>query len=519
MALTIQVKRGLEANRTGITPVTGELIWTTDNKDLWIGDGSTAGGIKATANIEANYIPNTAKGAANGVATLDASGLIPNSQLSPLALTDVFTAANQTEQLALTAQEGDVCVRTDENKSYIHNGGSAGDMTDWQELLSPTDAVQSVNGQTGVVSLDTDDISEGSANLYFTNARADARINAASINALGDVDTTTITPTANDSVLQWDGSDWVPASSSSIGRTDFTALDDTPANYTGAGGTVLKVNAGETAVEFVTNSVENLSDVVITSIQGDDYLKWDSTNSQWVNSAPQTIAIDDLSDVDTTTSSPTSGQVLAWDGTNWVPATNTSPSSTDDLAEGSTNLYYTNARADARIAAASFDDLSDVNVTGVTDGQIITWDDTAGEWQASNLPTGVDGTFTGLTDTPANYTGAGNQFLKVNSGATAVEFTTVGIDELSDVDTTTSTPTSGQVLKWDGSNWAPAADNNTEYTAGTGLSLTGTTFALNAGIDLLSDVDTTTTAPSTNDILGWDGSNWVPGANIDGGTF
>ena len=34
------------------------------------------------------------------------------------------------------------------------------------------------------------------------------------------------------------------------------------------------------------------------------------------------------------------------------------------------------------------------------------------------------------------------------------------IDDLSDVDTTTSAPSSGQVLKWDGSKWAPAADNN-----------------------------------------------------------
>lgn len=35
-------------------------------------------------------------------------------------------------------------------------------------------AVDSVNGQTGVVVLDTDDINEGATNLYFTNARASA---------------------------------------------------------------------------------------------------------------------------------------------------------------------------------------------------------------------------------------------------------------------------------------------------------------------------------------------------------
>ena len=50
----------------------------------------------------------------------------------------------------------------------------------------------------------------------------------------------------------------------------------------------------------------------------------------------------------------------------------------------------------------------------------------------------------------------------------------------------TTVPTSGQVLKFNGVEWAPAADTdtdtNTTYTAGTGLALSGNTFSLpNAG--------------------------------------
>ena len=41
---TIQIKQGLEASRSGITPLAGELIYTTDEKLVYIGDGSTAGG-------------------------------------------------------------------------------------------------------------------------------------------------------------------------------------------------------------------------------------------------------------------------------------------------------------------------------------------------------------------------------------------------------------------------------------------------------------------------------------------
>ena len=53
---------------------------------------------------------------------------------------------------------------------------------------------------------------------------------------------------------------------------------------------------------------------------------------------------------------------------------------TADLTEGS-NLYYTNARADARIGAASINALSDVYTTGITDNQILLWNASAGRFE------------------------------------------------------------------------------------------------------------------------------------------
>jgi len=91
------------------------------------------------------------KGLANGYATLDAGAKIPTAQLPALALTDVFTVTSEIEQLALTAQEGDIAIRSDENKTYAHNGGVAGTMADWTLLATPTDVVLSVSGNTGVV--------------------------------------------------------------------------------------------------------------------------------------------------------------------------------------------------------------------------------------------------------------------------------------------------------------------------------------------------------------------------------
>jgi len=68
---------------------------------------------------------------ANGV------GTIHSSNLPALALTDVFTAADEAAVLALTAQEGDVAIQTDISTTWIHNGGVAGTMADWEPIRSP----------------------------------------------------------------------------------------------------------------------------------------------------------------------------------------------------------------------------------------------------------------------------------------------------------------------------------------------------------------------------------------------
>ena len=107
----------------------------------------------------------TNKGTSGGYATLDGSGLILYEELPQIAITSTYVVASSAEQVALDAQEGDVAVRTDENKSYIHDGGIAGDMTDWQELLTPTDTVLSVNGYVGAVTLAASDIGSTAGNV------------------------------------------------------------------------------------------------------------------------------------------------------------------------------------------------------------------------------------------------------------------------------------------------------------------------------------------------------------------
>jgi hypothetical protein len=48
--MSLQIRRGIESQRTGVIFDEGEISWTTDTKKLYVGDGTTAGGINVVAS-------------------------------------------------------------------------------------------------------------------------------------------------------------------------------------------------------------------------------------------------------------------------------------------------------------------------------------------------------------------------------------------------------------------------------------------------------------------------------------
>jgi hypothetical protein len=113
-------------------------------------------------------------GAASGIAQLDATGKIVSTQLPAIAITDTFVVSSETAMLALSqAHIGDIAVRTDISKTFVLATAGASTLANWQELLTPPNAVQSVNGQVGAIVLTSTNVAEGT-NQYFTNARASA---------------------------------------------------------------------------------------------------------------------------------------------------------------------------------------------------------------------------------------------------------------------------------------------------------------------------------------------------------
>ena len=214
-----------------------------------------------------------------------------------------------------------------------------------------------------------------------------------SIDILSDVDTSTAAPT-NGQALVWDQgtSKWKPGTieaggGGGGGATTFLALTDTPTTFSGFQNGFLRVNSAGDGLTLVNN-----------------------------------FSIDVLSDVDTTTSAPSSGQVLKWNGTKWAPANDATSGGGGldaDTLDGLDSTYFLNYN----------------NLT--------------------NKPA-IPTTFVGLSDTPTDFTGAAGRFVKVNSSGTALEFVTsssasTALNDLSDV--TASGAAQGDVLYYNGSAW------------------------------------------------------------------
>ncbi|WP_276516739.1 hypothetical protein [Ornithobacterium rhinotracheale] len=86
-----------------------------------------------------------------------------------------------------------------------------------------------------------------------------------------------------------------------------------------------------------------------------------------------------------------------------------------------------------------------------------------------------------------------------------------------------------QVLKWNGSAWAPATDANTTYKGSTSIALSGNSFqreALTGDVSAAKNNNSVTvtkiqgksvasTAPSNGQVLKWNGTQWAPAADAN----
>lgn len=358
-----------------------------------------------------------------------------------------------------------------------------------------TDARANTAFDTKLAAANSDDLSEGSTNLYFTNARANAVIAGASVGDLSDVDISSI---ASGNTIVWNGSTFTTADH--FDTTDF--------------------NAAIAALD--TNDIAEGTNLYYTdararsSISAGGSLAYNSTTgvmsyTERTNSAIETLARGALSATGDLTYNSSTGAfgVVTFKNADWD--TRLATKTTDNLVEGSSNLYYTDARVASYLGTNSYatETYVDAAVTAVIDAAPAALD-TLNELAASlNDDANFAGTMTTNLATKlalAGGTMSGNIAMGSNS-ITGLAAPAAGGDAAN------KTYVDGQVTTINSTISALDTDDvaegsNMYWTVARGNTVADARIAL-ANVGDLADVNTTGAA--ADKFLKFDGSEWIVG--------
>ena len=340
----------------------------------------------------------------------------------------------------------------------------------------------------------------------------------------------TATAPANGQVLKWDGSSWAPAADNSGSGTSPTLSNGELIIGNGTTNSAGLLSGDATlsgATLTISNNAVGSAEITNASITGADIAASTITSS---NILDGTIAAADLNAM-----SATNGQVLTFNGTVWAPAT---PSS-----GGSTTL----------------DALTDATVTTPSSGQILI-NDGAGQFQNRTVSGDVTLSNTGVMTIATNSVGSAEITDATVASVDIANATITGADIASETITSSNilngtiaaadlnsmSATNGQVLKFNGTAWAPAADDagagatptlsngqilvgngttNSATTLGGDATLSGGTLTIAAnaiGSSKILDgsivaADLATMSATNGQVLTFNGTTWAPSTPSSGG--
>ena len=170
--MALQIRRGSNSDRTAnsFIPVSGELVYTLDTKELWVGDGTTVGGTRVGPVRSVNGLI--------GVVALTTDDITAGS-------TNKYYVTSQAKLDAATALIAGNAVNTGITFSYNSNTGVI------SAVVSNSTAISSVQGDAnpalgGNLSLNSRNIT-GTGNINITGS-----VTATSFT--GTVTTDSITP-------------------------------------------------------------------------------------------------------------------------------------------------------------------------------------------------------------------------------------------------------------------------------------------------------------------------------------
>lgn len=137
---------------------------------------------------------------------------------------------------------------------------------------------------------------------------------------------------------------------------------------------------------------------------------------------------------------------------------------------------------------------SQLSQNNAKQGEVLKWNGT--EW---------------IPDTDISSPGGGVTNL---AGDVTGTVTNTKVEKIQNRTLASTTPNIGQVLKWNGSQWGP--DNDATGGAPTNLNGDVTGSPTNNKVEKIQNRPVASTAPTTGQVLKWNGSQWVPD-NVSGG--
>lgn len=446
----------LNANTVGSLEIQNNAVGNSELADNAVTTAKIAAGAVTAAKIDDMNASNgqvlkwngTTWAPSTDASGITAVGLSAGTGINVSGASPNFTVSNT----------GDTNPNDDLTTSSQANGDVSGPFSNLQIDANAVGSAEIANGAVGPTEL--------ADNAVTTAKIANGAVTAAKLDDMN---------AANGQVLKWNGTAWAPANEAGGGIGTLVAGQGIDIFNVGSAWTV--ENIGDT----------NPDDDLTTTSQAGGDLSGPFANLQIdpgvvgtpeiANGAVTAAKLDDMN--------ASTGQVLKFNGTAWAPATDNTGGGGGGGDDWGAQVVVTNATLTGSGIVGS---ALGIAPQGATNGQVLKFNGTS--WVPGNDNTG----------TPGGGDDWGTQVVVTNATLTGTGVTG------SSLGLAPQGASNGQVLKFNGTTWVPANDLGDAWgtqvvQAGNGLSGNGTTA---------SPLRIAQQGATTGQVLKWNGTGWAP---------